>query len=59
MQEFINRLWIRASTLEREEGQAMTEYAVILTLIAVALVVALTGLRNNIVSVINAAAGAI
>jgi len=57
MQEFVNRLWIRASTLEREEGQAMTEYAVILTLIAVALVVALTGLRNNIVSVINGAAG--
>ena len=57
MQEFINRLWIRASTLRSEDGQAMTEYAVILTLIAVALIVALTGLRTNIKSVIDAAAG--
>ena len=63
MQELVNRLWVRAwvqaTNLKREEGQAMTEYAVILTLIAVALVVSLGLLRGKIIDVIDAAKDAI
>jgi Flp pilus assembly pilin Flp len=36
-----------------EDGQAMTEYAVILTLISVVLVTALSGLRGAVVDVIS------
>jgi Flp pilus assembly pilin Flp len=63
MLDSLNRLWIRAftalSSVKREEGQTMTEYAVVLTLIAVALVTALTGLRTAIVNVITSATNAI
>ena len=45
--------------LDREEGQTMAEYAVILTLIAAAVIGALTLLRGNILSVLNTVADAI
>lgn len=44
---------------DREEGQTMAEYAVILTLIAAAVITALTLLRNQILGVLNAVADAI
>ena len=54
MQTLIGRL-----ELERQEGQTMAEYAVILTLIAAAVITALTLLRNQILGVLNAVADAI
>jgi Flp pilus assembly pilin Flp len=56
--ELLNRSWIRAITLnlKREEGQTMTEYAVVLTLIAIALVTTIGTLRNAIITVISNAA---
>jgi len=44
---------------DREEGQTMAEYAVILTLIAAAVIGALTLLRTQILSVLNTVADAI
>jgi Flp pilus assembly pilin Flp len=41
----------------REEGQTMAEYAVVLGAIAVACVVAFTGLSGAVSNAINAAAG--
>ena len=41
----------------REEGQTMTEYGVVLGAIAVACVLAFTGLSGAISNAINAAAG--
>jgi Flp pilus assembly pilin Flp len=59
----LNRLWNRAisalASVKREEGQTMTEYAVVLTLIAVALVLSIGVLRDHIKAVIDAAAAAI
>jgi Flp pilus assembly pilin Flp len=61
--ELLNRLWIRATSalasVKREEGQTMTEYAVVLTLIAVALVLSIGVLRDNIKAVIDNAASVI
>jgi Flp pilus assembly pilin Flp len=45
--------------LRRTEGQTMTEYAVVLTLIAIALVATIGTLRDAIITVISNAAGAI
>ena len=45
--------------LDREEGQTMAEYAVILTVIAVAVLVALGLLSGNITKVLNSVADAI
>jgi Flp pilus assembly pilin Flp len=44
---------------DREEGQTMAEYAVILTVIAVAVLVALGLLSTNITKVLNSVASAI
>jgi Flp pilus assembly pilin Flp len=44
---------------DREEGQTMAEYAVILTVIAVAVLVALGLLSGNITKVLNSVADAI
>ena len=41
----------------REEGQTMAEYGVVLGAIAVACVVAFTGLAGGVSNAINAAAG--
>jgi Flp pilus assembly pilin Flp len=59
--ELLNRSWTRAMALNlrREEGQTMTEYAVVLTLIAIALVTTIGTLRNAIITVISNAAGAV
>jgi Flp pilus assembly pilin Flp len=56
VQTFLGRL---EHQLERQEGQTMAEYAVILTLIAAAVITALTLLRNQILGVLNAVADAI
>jgi Flp pilus assembly pilin Flp len=45
--------------LDREEGQTMAEYAVILTVIAVAVLIALGLLSGNITKVLNSVADAI
>ena len=45
--------------LDRQEGQTMAEYAVILTVIAVAVLVALGLLSGNITKVLNSVADAI
>ena len=44
---------------DREEGQTMAEYAVILTVIAVAVLIALGLLSGNITKVLNSVADAI
>jgi Flp pilus assembly pilin Flp len=55
----VARLVAWLGSARREEGQTMTEYAVVLTLIAVALVAAIGGLRDAIIGVVNSATGAI
>ena len=45
--------------MKREEGQTLSEYALILILIAVVAIVAVTLLGNQIVSVLNTIANAI
>jgi pilus assembly protein Flp/PilA len=51
------RNWIQA--VRSEEGQTLSEYALILVLIAVVAIVAITLLGNQISSVINSIAGAL
>jgi Flp pilus assembly pilin Flp len=46
-------------TLRREEGQGLTEYALILVFVSVVAIVALKLLGNNITSVLNEVAGKI
>jgi pilus assembly protein Flp/PilA len=45
-----------ARVLRREEGQGLTEYALILALIAVVAIVALKLLRGKVTSVLSSAA---
>jgi Flp pilus assembly pilin Flp len=49
--------WFDSFRGHREEGQTMAEYAVVLGAIAVACVVAFTGLAGGVSNAINAAAG--
>lgn len=48
---------LRAALSRREEGQTMAEYGVILAVITVAIIAALvllsSGIRNNLLSVVN------
>jgi len=49
MFDLLNSFWISASTrLRREDGQAMTEYALVLAVIAVAAVASLALLTGEI-----------
>ncbi len=47
------------SLFHREEGQTLSEYALILVLIAIVAIVAVTLLGNQISSVLNSIAGAL
>jgi pilus assembly protein Flp/PilA len=51
--DFINRL------RRREEGQALVEYALILSLIAVVCITALTTLGGNVNNILNTIANAL
>jgi Flp pilus assembly pilin Flp len=51
------RLTLTVATLRRQEGQTMTEYAVILVLIGAALVAAFTDLGGAIAGALERAAG--
>jgi pilus assembly protein Flp/PilA len=51
------RTWIRS--FRKEEGQTLSEYALILVLIAVVAIVAITLLGGQISSVINSIAAAL
>jgi pilus assembly protein Flp/PilA len=53
MKEVTKRLW------KEEEGQDLTEYALLLTLISLALVVALQGIAGAINTAFNNATGAL
>jgi len=48
-----------ARALDEEEGQGLTEYALILALIAVVAIAALTLLGNKVTDVLNTAASSI
>jgi pilus assembly protein Flp/PilA len=48
-----------ASVRDREEGQALVEYALILALVSVVSVAALTLLGGNISGVLNSVAGSV
>ena len=48
-----------ASVRDREEGQALVEYALILSLVAVASVAALTLLGTNVSNILNSIAGSL
>lgn len=53
-------LWLQIQNwLRRQEGQDLTEYALLLVLIVIACVAAVTLLGTNIQTVMNNAAGAI
>ena len=67
MLEFTQAVWARfvstvATAREREEGQTLVEYALIIALVSVGLIAALTTLRGQIEAVFttigNALAGA-
>lgn len=51
--------WIEASSLEREEGQTLAEYALILALIAVAVIAAVTFLGGSISSMFSSVGSSI
>jgi pilus assembly protein Flp/PilA len=51
-------MWF-ASVRNREDGQALVEYALILALVSVAAITILTTLGGNIVNVLTAAANAL
>jgi len=54
---FINKLF--SKLMRREEGQTLSEYALILVLIAVVAIIAVTLLGNQISAVINNIANAL
>ena len=57
---FVGKSYLRAQrALAREEGQTMAEYALILTLVAVAAIAAFTLLGNNVSSKVSHIATAI
>jgi Flp pilus assembly pilin Flp len=45
---YLTSIALTPTSLRREEGQTLTEYALILAIISVGLIVALTALRNKI-----------
>jgi pilus assembly protein Flp/PilA len=47
------------SLLKKEEGQGLTEYALIIALVAVVLVVALTALQGGISGTLNGIVGSL
>lgn len=54
MSNLINMMFIRLAELrEREEGQALVEYGLIISLVAVVCIVGLTALGGNINGLLN------
>jgi pilus assembly protein Flp/PilA len=56
---FVNLQMMFARAIEDEEGQGLTEYALILALIAVVAIAALTLLGGKVTSVLNSAASSL
>ncbi len=53
-------MWTRVrSLLKKDEGQGLTEYALIIALVAVVLVVALTALQGGISATLNGIVGSL
>ena len=50
--------WIQ-SRLAREEGQALVEYALIISLVTIVTVVALSLIGTNVTDILNGAAGSL
>ena len=58
MIEFLNGLYVRLTTREeKEEGQGMVEYALILVLVAIVVIAALLILGPTIANVFNTVSG--
>ena len=57
MTSFINYMRALFNTVEREEGQTMAEYGVVLAVITLGVVVALTALSGGISNAINSVIG--
>jgi Flp pilus assembly pilin Flp len=47
------------SVSEREEGQALVEYALILSLVSIAAILALTAVGTNVTTILNNVAAAL
>jgi pilus assembly protein Flp/PilA len=56
---FVNLQMMFARAIEDEEGQGLTEYALILALIAVVAIAALTLLGGKVTSVLSSAANSL
>jgi pilus assembly protein Flp/PilA len=56
---FINLQLLVARVMDEEEGQGLTEYALILALIAVVAIAALTLLGGKVTQVLNSAASSL
>ena len=56
---FINLQLMFARAMEEDEGQGLTEYALILALIAVVAIAALTLLGGKVTQVLNSAASSL
>jgi Flp pilus assembly pilin Flp len=50
---FTNALELFKSVRKRQEGQTMTEYAIVLSLVAVVVIAAVTALGTRITAVLN------
>ncbi len=57
MTSFFNYMRALFNTVEREEGQTMAEYGVVLAVITLGVVVALTALSGGISNAINSVIG--
>jgi Flp pilus assembly pilin Flp len=53
MLDFVNALWLRVANRDREEGQALVEYALILTLVSVVSIGALAILGGKITDILG------
>jgi pilus assembly protein Flp/PilA len=58
MRDFIMNLVARLQ-VEREDGQAMVEYGLILALVSVAAILALTAVGNDVTAVFNSIDGSL
>lgn len=56
---FIKLQTVLANAHDREEGQALVEYALILALVSVVAILALTNIGTNVVSKLTSVAGAL